>query len=253
MQSANKVMLVTGGARGIGAATARLAARRGYDVAVNYVRGAQAAAAVVADIEKAGRRGVALRADVAEPAAVQELFAAVDHHFGRLDAFCNNAGILDRHSRFVDISLERLNRTLGVNLVGAFVANQEAVRRMSTRLGGRGGVIVNISSLAARLGGAFECLDYAVSKGAMDTMTIGLAKELVEEGIRVNGIRPGIIKTDIQLSSGEADRVGRVAPTIPMKRGGEPEEVAEAVLWLCSDAASYVTGITVEVAGGRGL
>lgn len=248
-----KILLITGGSRGIGAATARLAGRRGYDVAVNYVRDAAAAEAVVADVTAAGGRAVAIKADVGDPAQVRELFAAVDKQLGTVDAFFNNAGILWPHARFVDISQDQLTQTLSLNLIGGFVANQEAVRRMSTRHGGKGGAIVNMSSMAARLGGAFECLDYGVSKGAVDTMTIGLAKELAAEGVRVNGVRPGLIKTEIHKLTGETDRVGRLAASIPMKRGGTAEEVAEVVLWLLSDAASYVTGMTVDIAGGRGL
>jgi NAD(P)-dependent dehydrogenase (short-subunit alcohol dehydrogenase family) len=181
------------------------------------------------------------------------MFENVDRELGRLDAFFNNAGVLWPHARFVDIASEQLGKTLALNLTGAFLANQEAVRRMSTRHGGKGGVIVNMSSMASRLGGAFECVDYAVSKGAVDTMTVGLAKELAGEGIRVNGVRPGLIHTDIHKLTGEADRVGRLSSSTPMQRGGRPEEVAEAVLWLCSDSASYITGITIDVAGGRGL
>ena len=187
-----KILLITGGSRGIGAATARLAGQRGYDVAVNYARDANAAEAVVADVTAAGGRAVAIKADVGDPAQVRELFAAVDRQLGTVDAFFNNAGVLWPHARFVDISHDQLMQTLNLNLVGGFVANQEAVRRMSTRHGGKGGAIVNMSSMAARLGGAFECLDYGVSKGAVDTMTIGLAKELAAEGIRVNGVRPGL-------------------------------------------------------------
>lgn len=248
-----KILLITGASRGIGAATARLAGRRGYDVAVNYVRDAAAAEAVVADVTAAGGRAVAIKADVGDAAQVRELFAAVDKQLGTVDAFFNNAGILWPHARFVDISQDQLTQTLGLNLIGGFVANQEAVRRMSTRHGGKGGAIVNMSSMAARLGGAFECLDYGVSKGAVDTMTIGLAKELAAEGVRVNGVRPGLIETEIHKLTGEMDRVGRLAASIPMKRGGTAEEVAEVVLWLLSDAASYVTGMTVDIAGGRGL
>lgn len=248
-----KVLLITGGSRGIGAATARLAGQRGYDVAVNYARDAAAAEGVVADVRKAGGRAVAIKADVGEPAQIKRLFETVDLELGRLDAFLNNAGVLWPHSAFVDISQEQLARTLALNLTGAFLCNQEAVRRMSTRYGGKGGVIVNMSSMASKLGGAFECLDYGVSKGAVDTMTVGLAKELAGEGIRVNGLRPGLIHTDIHKLTGETDRVGRHSPTVPLKRGGKPDEVAEAVLWLCSDAASYITGVTIDVAGGRGL
>ena len=248
-----KILLITGASRGIGAATARLAGQRGYDLAVNYARDAAAAEAVVADVRKAGGRAVAIKADVGDVAQVRDLFAAVDKQLGTVDAFFNNAGILWPHARFVDISHDQLTQTLSLNLVGGFVANQEAVRRMSTRHGGKGGAIVNMSSMAARLGGAFECLDYGVSKGAVDTMTIGLAKELAAEGIRVNGVRPGLIATEIHKLTGEMDRVGRLAASIPMKRGGTAEEVAEVVLWLLSDAASYVTGMTVDIAGGRGL
>ncbi|MFM9846165.1 MAG: SDR family oxidoreductase [Hyphomicrobiaceae bacterium] len=248
-----KILLITGGSRGIGAATARLAGQRGYDVAVNYTRDAVAAEGVVADVRKAGGRAVAIKADIGDPAQVRELFVAVDAQLGTIDAFFNNAGILWPHARFVDISHKQLMQTLNLNLVGGFVANQEAVRRMSTRSGGKGGAIVNMSSMAARLGGAFECLDYGVSKGAVDAMTIGLAKELAAEGVRVNGVRPGLIKTEIHKLTGETDRVGRLEGNIPMKRGGTTEEVAEVVLWLLSDAASYVTGVTVDVAGGRGL
>jgi NAD(P)-dependent dehydrogenase (short-subunit alcohol dehydrogenase family) len=248
-----KVLLITGGSRGIGAATARLAGQRGYDVAVNYARDAAAAETVVADVVKAGGRAIAVKADIGEPAQVKTMFERVDRELGRLDAFLNNAGVLWPHARFVDISNDQLMKTLNLNLVGAFLANQEAVRRMSTRHGGKGGVIVNMSSMASRLGGAFECVDYAVSKGAIDTMTVGLAKELAGEGIRVNGVRPGLIHTDIHKLTGEADRVGRLSSSTPMQRGGKPEEVAEAVLWLCSDAASYITGVTIDVAGGRGL
>ncbi len=248
-----KVVLITGGSRGIGAATARLAGQRGYDVAVNYTRDVAAAEAVVADIIKSGGRAVAIKSDVSDPVQIKAMFASVDRELGRLDAFFNNAGLLWPHARFVDISQEQLANTLALNLIGAFLANQEAVRRMSTRQGGKGGVIVNMSSMASRLGGAFECVDYAVSKGAIDTMTVGLAKELASEGIRVNGVRPGLIHTDIHKLTGEADRVTRLSSSTPMRRGGKPEEVAEAVLWLCSDAASYITGVTVDVAGGRGL
>jgi NAD(P)-dependent dehydrogenase (short-subunit alcohol dehydrogenase family) len=248
-----KILLITGGSRGIGAATARLAGRRGYDVAVNYASDVAAAEGVVADVRKAGGRAVAIKADVGDPEQVRDLFAAVDAQLGTIDAFFNNAGILWPHARFVDISHEQLMQTLNLNLVGGFVANQEAVRRMSTRHGGKGGAIVNMSSMAARLGGAFECLDYGVSKGAVDTMTIGLAKELAAEGVRVNGVRPGLIQTEIHKLTGETDRVGRLAASIPMQRGGTAEEVAEVVLWLLSDAASYVTGMTVDIAGGRGL
>jgi len=247
------VVLITGASRGIGAATARLAAQRGWDVAVNYTRSASAAEAVAADVSKAGRRAIAIQADVGKPEEVARLFKAVDAEFGRLDGFFNNAGILERASKFVDMDVARLQRILAVNTIGAFIAAQEAVRRMSTRLGGRGGVIVNMSSAAAKLGGSNEAIDYALSKGAIDTLTIGMAKELAAEGIRVNAVRPGMIDTDIQRDTGIPDRVARAVPLIPMQRGGTAEEVAEAVLWLMSDQSSYCTGLLLDVAGGRGL
>jgi len=248
-----KVMLITGASRGIGAATARLAGNRGYDVAVNYASNRAAADAVVADIRKGGRKALAIPADVGSPAEIARLFKTVDAEFGRLDAFFNNAGILGPASRFVDIAPDRLQRIVAVNLTGAFIAAQEAVRRMSTRLGGKGGVIVNMSSLAAKLGGSNEATDYAASKGAIDTLTVGLAKEVAAEGIRVNAIRPGLIDTDIHAAMGIPDRVERFKGTIPMQRGGRPEEVAEVILWLCSDQSSYCTGVVVDIAGGRGL
>jgi NAD(P)-dependent dehydrogenase (short-subunit alcohol dehydrogenase family) len=248
-----KILLITGGSRGIGAATARLAGERGYDVAVNYARDATAAEGVVADVKAAGGRAVALRADVGNPAQVRDLFVAVDKELGTVAAFFNNAGVLWPHSRFVDITAEQLSRTIAVNLSGPFHANQHAIRRMSTRFGGKGGAIVNMSSMAAKLGGAFECVDYAVSKGGIESMTIGLAKEHAAEGVRVNGVRPGIIETDIHASAGDPGRVARIASSVPIGRGGSAQEVAETVLWLCSPQASYVTGVTIDVAGGRGI
>lgn len=248
-----KILLITGASRGIGAAAAKLAGQRGYDVAVNYAGNREAAESVVAVVRKSGRHAVAIQADMGDPAAIKGLFAAVDRELGTLDAFLNNAGILWPHSRFVDITLEHLQRMLAVNLAGAFIANQEAARRMSTRLGGKGGVIVNMSSMAAKLGGAFECLDYGASKGGIDAMTVGLAKELAAEGIRVNGLRPGLINTEIHASAGEPGRVARLQASVPLGRGGTAEEVAEAALWLLSDAAAYITGVTIDVAGGRGI
>ncbi len=247
-----KTMLITGASRGIGAATARLAAKRGWDVAVNYAGRKDAAEAVAADVRKEGRKALVIQADVGKPEDVARLFAAVDAELGRLDAFVNNAGILARAARFVDMDAERLQRILAVNTVGAFLAAQEAARRMSTRLGGQGGVIVNMSSAAAKLGGANEAIDYALSKGALDTMTIGMAKELAGEGIRVNAVRPGMIDRH-PAHTGIPDRVQRAVPNIPMLRGGSPEEVAEAVLWLCSEQSSYCTGLLLDVTGGRGL
>jgi len=247
------ILLVTGASRGIGAATARLAAQRGWDVAINYAGNHAAAEAVAADVRKAGRRAVTIQADVGDPEAVRALFARVDRELGVLDGFVNNAGILWPHSRFVDIRGEQLARSIAVNLTGTFTAAQEAVRRMSKRLGGKGGVIVNMSSMAGKLGGAFECLDYAVTKGALDTMTVGLAKELAAEGVRVNGLRPGLIETEIHASAGEPGRVARLMSSVPLGRGGTADEVAEAAVWLLSDAARYITGVTVDVAGGRGI
>ena len=249
----SRVMLITGGSRGIGAATARLAAARGYDVAFSYASNSAAADAVAADISRAGRRAVAVQADMGRPEDITRLFAALDADFGRLDAFFNNAGIFGRASRFVDIGPDRLQHMLAVNTAGPFLAAQAAVRRMSTRLGGKGGTIVNMSSMAAKLGGSNEATDYAASKGAIDTLTIGLAKELAGEGIRVNAVRPGLIYTDIHASVGNPDRVDKLKHLVPLQRGGTAEEVAEAVLWLCSEQSSYCTGLIVDVAGGRGI
>lgn len=248
-----KTMLITGASRGIGAATARLAAQRGYDVAVNYAGNKAAAEAVVDDIRKHGRKALAIQADVGKPEDIARLFKAVDNEFGHIDAFFNNAGILGKASKFVDIPAERVQQIIAVNTVGAFIAAQEAVRRMSTRLGGKGGVIVNMSSLAAKLGGTNEATDYATSKGAIDSLTIGLAKEVATEGIRVHAVRPGLIYTDIHASTGDPNRVDRLKGLVPMQRGGTPQEVAEAVLWLCSEQSSYCTGLLLDISGGRGL
>jgi NAD(P)-dependent dehydrogenase (short-subunit alcohol dehydrogenase family) len=244
-------MLITGGSRGIGAATAVLAAARGYDVVISFVSNEGAAAGVVEACSAAGAEAVAVRADVAVEDDVVALFDEAVAAFGRLDAFVNNAGILHRASRLDEFSVDRLDEVVRVNVVGAFVAAREAVLRMSTKHGGAGGSIVNVSSAASYLGSPNEYIDYAATKGAIDTMTIGLSKEVALEGIRVNAVRPGLIYTDIHASSGIVDRVDKLAPNVPMQRGGRPEEVAEAILWLAGDAASYVTGTFVNTSGGR--
>jgi NAD(P)-dependent dehydrogenase (short-subunit alcohol dehydrogenase family) len=243
-------MMVTGGSRGIGAATARLAAGRGWDVCISYMSDSDAASEVVADCRAAGVRAEAVRADISREADVMAMFAAADD-LGPLAALANNAGTLERACRLDEFDVGRLRRVFELNVVGAIVVLREAVRRMSTRHGGRGGAIVNVSSAAAYLGSPNEYIDYAASKGALDTVTIGLSKEVAAEGIRVNGVRPGLIYTDIHARSGIVDRVDRLAPTTPMQRGGQPHEVAEAIVWLLSDAASYVTGTFVNCAGGR--
>ncbi|NEZ59035.1 SDR family oxidoreductase [Adonisia turfae] len=244
-------MVITGGSRGIGAATASLAAERGYAVCVNYRRNHQAANAVVEKIRQQGGKGVAIAADIAIEAEVIALFNAVDHQLGTITALVNNAGILEQQTRVENLDAARLNRVLATNVTGAFLCAREAIKRMSTKRGGPGGAIVNISSVAARLGAAGEYVDYAASKGAIDAMTLGLAKEVAAEGIRVNAVRPGFIYTDIHGDGGEPGRVDRVKEFLPMKRGGKAVEVAQAILWLLSNEASYTTGTFIEVAGGR--
>jgi NAD(P)-dependent dehydrogenase (short-subunit alcohol dehydrogenase family) len=245
------VVVVTGGSRGIGAATALLAASRGYDVCVGYRRRRDAAESVVARCRAHGERAIAVEVDVGDQMQVEQLFSTVDTELGPVRALVNNAGILDRQTRVEQMDAERIARILQVNVVGAFLCAREAVRRMSTRHGGTGGVIVNISSRAAVLGGPGEYVDYAASKAAVDALTVGLAQEVATEGIRVNAVRPGVIDTDIHASGGEPGRVARVAERIPMRRGGTAEEVAAAVLWLLSPEASYVTGAVLDVSGGR--
>jgi NAD(P)-dependent dehydrogenase (short-subunit alcohol dehydrogenase family) len=246
-----RVMLVTGASRGIGAATARLAAARGYAVGVNYLRNRAAAEALVAEIAHAGGRALALQADVSAEGEVARMFDAVQRSLGPVAALVNNAGILERQTRLEDMTLERFERVLAANLTGTFLCAREAVRRMSTRRGGAGGAIVNLSSMAARLGAPGEYVDYAAAKGAIDALTVGLAKEVARDGIRVNAVRPGLIYTEIHASGGEPGRVERLKDAVPLGRGGQPEEVACAILWLASDEASYVTGSFVDVSGGR--
>ncbi|NEQ54662.1 MAG: SDR family oxidoreductase [Leptolyngbya sp. SIO3F4] len=245
------VILITGGSRGIGAATAHLAAKRGYAVCVNYCRNHKAANAVVEQIQQRGGRAVAIAADISVETEVIELFQAVDETLGPVTALVNNAGILEQQIRVENLDAARLNRVFAANITGPFICAREAVKRMSTQHGGSGGAIVNISSVAARLGAPGEYVDYAASKAALDAMTIGLAKEVADEGIRVNAVRPGFIYTDIHADGGEPNRVDRVKDFLPMKRGGQPVEVAQAILWLLSSEASYTTGTFIEVAGGR--
>ena len=247
----SRIMLVTGGGRGIGAAVAKLAARRGYAVGVNYHANADTAHAVVAEIVQGGGRAVALQADVSQEDQVLRMYGELDRQLGRIDALVNNAGILEQQMRVDQMSAERLLRVLSTNVIGAFLCAREAVRRMSTRHGGQGGAIVNVSSAAARLGSPNEYVDYAASKGAMDTMTIGLSKEVAPEGIRVNGVRPGTIYTDMHASGGEPGRVDRLKGVIPLRRGGTVEEVAGAVMWLFSDEAGYTSGSFIDVSGGN--
>jgi NAD(P)-dependent dehydrogenase (short-subunit alcohol dehydrogenase family) len=246
-----QVMLVTGGGRGIGAATARLAAERGYAVCVNYRANRAAADAVAASITAAGGTAIAVGADVASEADVLRLFETVDTRLGRLDALVNNAGILERQTRVEHLDAARIDRIFGTNVRGAFLCAREAVRRMSTAHGGAGGAIVNVSSRAAQLGSPGEYVDYAASKAALDALTVGLGLEVAAEGIRVNSVRAGHIHTGIHADGGEPGRVDRLAPALPMRRGGQPIEVARAILWLLSSDASYTTAAIVDVSGGR--
>ncbi len=248
---ANKTIFITGGSRGIGAACALLAAEQGYTVCINYLRNAAAAEAVLAAITAMGATALALQGDVASEQDVMRMFSAIDARFGPLDALVNNAGMLESQSRVDQMSAGRLSRVLAANVTGSFLCAREAVLRMSTRHGGRGGAIVNLSSRAAVLGAPGEYVDYAASKAAVDALTIGLAKEVAAEGIRVNAVRPGLINTDIHASGGEPGRVERLMLSVPMARGGEAEEVAQAVMWLLSDQASYSTGTFIDVSGGR--
>jgi NAD(P)-dependent dehydrogenase (short-subunit alcohol dehydrogenase family) len=250
-QTFDKILIVTGGSRGIGAETARLAASRGFAVCVNYRANERAAATVVRDILDGGGAGFALQGDVASERDVVRLFETVDARYGKLTALVNNAGILEQQARVEQIDAARIDRIFATNVRGSFLCAREAVTRMSTRHGGAGGAIVNVSSRAAQLGAPGEYVDYAASKAAVDTLTIGLAREVAGEGIRVNAVRAGIIRTEIHADGGEPGRVDRLAPQLPMKRGGEAIEVARAILWLLSDEASYSTGTFIDVAGGR--
>ncbi|MCS4269004.1 3-oxoacyl-[acyl-carrier-protein] reductase FabG [compost metagenome] len=246
-----KVALVTGASRGIGRATALLLARQGYAVGVNYLQNEAAAQQVVAEIESLGGRALALRADIGDESQVQAMFSQLDATLGPIDALVNNAGILFQQSSIEQLTAERINKVLSTNVTGYFLCCRETVKRMAHRHGGQGGAIVNVSSAAARLGAPGEYIDYAASKGAVDTLTTGLALEVAAQGIRVNAVRPGLIYTEMHASGGEPGRVDRVKSSLPMQRGGTPEEVAEIIAWLLSDAASYVTGSFIEAAGGR--
>ena len=246
-----KTLLVTGGSRGIGAATARLAALRGWDVAVNFTRDAAAAEAVAAEVRAAGCRALVLQGDVGVEADVLAMFAALDREWGALSGLVNNAGVVDVASRVEAMSAARIQRMFAINVFGTMWCAREAVRRMSTKHGGQGGVIVNLSSAAAKLGAPGQYVDYAAAKGAVDAFTLGLAREVATEGIRVNAVRPGIIETDIHASGGQPGRAAQMAPMVPMQRAGTADEVAQAIVWLLSADSSYTTGTVLDVAGGR--
>lgn len=247
----SKVALVTGGSRGIGAATAIKLAEAGYSLCINYHSDGSSAMQVVEKIQKIGRKAIAIKADISQEEDVMRLFSLIDEQLGTIDLLVNNAGILLKQMSIESMTAERINQTFQTNVTGYFLCSREAVKRMSKKHHGEGGVIVNVSSVAAKLGAPNEYIDYAASKGAVDTLTVGLATEVAEHGIRVNGVRPGIIKTDMHASGGEPDRVNRVKHAVPLKRGGEPEEVADAIVWLASDQSVYVTGSFIDVSGGR--
>jgi NAD(P)-dependent dehydrogenase (short-subunit alcohol dehydrogenase family) len=246
-----RIALITGASRGIGAATARLLAERGHDVAINYARNAAAAEQVAAEVRARGRRALLVRADVADEAAVLAMFEAVDQGLGRITTLINNAGIVDMKARLDEMSAARFKRMLDVNVLGTLLCSREAVKRMSTRHGGAGGSIVNLSSIAASLGAPGMYVDYAASKGAIETLTVGLSRELAGEGVRVNAVSPGIIDTEIHGGSGDADRAHKLSSVIPLQRPGTAQEIAQAIAWLACDEASYVTGAVLGVNGGR--
>ncbi len=246
----NPVALITGGSAGIGAVTALLAAERGYDVAITYLSQQAEAELIAAKISALGRKVLCTRVDLSRETDIVDWFTQVDNTFGRVDLLVNNAAIL-RQKLFRDTNATELQHTFAVNVVGSFLCAREAVKRMSTANGGSGGSIINVSSVAARVGSPFEYIDYAASKGAIDTFTMGLAKEVVGEGIRVNAVRPGIINTKLHAKGGEPTRIQRIAPMIPMQRAGEPDEIAKSILWLASTEASYITGTLLDVSGGR--
>lgn len=245
------IVLITGASRGIGAATAVLTAHHGWDVAVNYNSNEAAAQTVVQAVQALGRRAMAVQADVADEAQVLAMFARIDQELGRLGALVNNAGVVDRAQRLQDMDMARWRRMFDTNVLGSFLCAREAVRRMSTAEGGAGGSIVNVSSRAACLGSANQYVDYAASKAAIDTMTLGLAHEVAAQGIRVNGVRPGLIETDIHASGGQPDRVQRLSAGVPLGRGGTADEIAQAIYWLMSDLSSYCTGSFIDAGGGR--